>query len=637
MAGKRIQSLFETDSKEAMADALILNEPDECSLEAMEQKLNVHFTKQEVYQLCCILHPMLRSHSAIHKITRSGEKKVCKEILGILSSNTNKLDMMRGLAFFLCDKSNLSHYTDTLSPEMQELWRRLLTNFYVSETEAMAILKREENMISHSSSWYSSRGEGWKSKQFYFFSYTRSNSATRLTRYGYRERDYFIYLYPEFYRVFYPLFFPEHEQPPVIVSQLPNEQYSVFDFEADSLAKYTLLSGMLETKEIGFTKRGLSLSDLKRAGKRLGMEELFPADAPDPQAGMRQRFYVAMNTINEKILQKRGAKDKSYQEQMRRFVAHVTDVEPLLVPCLLPHIKGLRKKFVETGRIKKICKMLFNWLMESDDKDGWLSIADIVPAEMSSDNVESARRTLLVFDHQEQNDDVVIVNEFSKHKIAVDSFLNEFGLTTLKSVAVMLSSLGLVQVALSPLHRSESPFARVEYARLTPLGRYAFGLTDEYEPPQIEQRAYFELDPERLIIRSLIDPNPYGQLLLDSSVSISKNRFETSPSSFLANCHNREDVERKIALFKQFISSELPPLWKQFFDSLLLHCHPLTTETATYRHYRLSPDNTDLIRLITTDERIRQLVIRAEGYLILVRQEDLNKFETILKKYGYLL
>jgi hypothetical protein len=281
--------------------------------------------------------------------------------------------------------------------------------------------------------------------------------------------------------------------------------------------------------------------------------------------------------------------------------------------------------------------MLFNWLMESDDKDGWLSIADIVPAEMSSDNVESARRTLLVFDHQEQNDDVVMVNEFSKHKIAVDSFLNEFGLTTLKSVAVMLSSLGLAQVALSPLHRSESPFARVEYARLTPLGRYAFGLTDEYEPPQIEQRAYFELDPERLIIRSLADPNPYGQLLLDSSVSISKNRFETSPSSFLANCHNREDVERKIALFKQFISSELPPLWKQFFDSLLQHCHPLTTETATYRHYRLSPDNTDLIRLITTDERIRQLVIRAEGYLILVRQEDLNKFETILKKYGYLL
>ena len=149
--------------------------------------------------------------------------------------------------------------------------------------------------------------------------------------------------------------------------------------------------------------------------------------------------------------------------------------------------------------------------------------------------------------------------------------------------------------------------------------------------------AYFELDPERLIIRSLFEPNPYAQLLKDTSVPISKNRFETSALSFLANCHTKADVESKIKIFRQFISDELPPLWEQFFKSLLQHCHPLKEDTQSYKRYTLDPENRDLVLLVTTDPVLRQIVIRAENYRIMVKTEDLKKFETQLKKHGYLL
>ena len=155
--------------------------------------------------------------------------------------------------------------------------------------------------------------------------------------------------------------------------------------------------------------------------------------------------------------------------------------------------------------------------------------------------------------------------------------------------------------------------------------------------PKIEQEVYFELDPERLIIRSLKDPNPYEQLLRDTAEPISRGRFQTSALSFLSGCHSREDVEGKISIFKQFIANELPPLWEQFFQSLLQHCKPLEEDKASYRHYTLQPDNRELIHLITTDPTLRQLAIRAEGFRLLVRIEDIRKFENQLKKHGYLI
>lgn len=53
------------------------------------------------------------------------------------------------------------------------------------------------------------------------------------------------------------------------------------------------------------------------------------------------------------------------------------------------------------------------------------------------------------------------------------------------------------------------------------------------------------------IVNELTDEATYAQLLLDTSVAISRNRFETSAQSFLAHCASRKDVEEKIGLSEQ--------------------------------------------------------------------------------------
>ena len=87
----------------------------------------------------------------------------------------------------------------------------------------------------------------------------------------------------------------------------------------------------------------------------------------------------------------------------------------------------------------------------------------------------------------------------------------------------------------------------------------------------------------------------------------------------------------------QFIADKLPPLWKEFFKTLLQHCHPLQEDSTAYRHYTIDTENRELQQLITNDPVLRQLVIRAEGYRILVKLDDIRKFENQLKKHGYLL
>ena len=288
-------------------------------------------------------------------------------------------------------------------------------------------------------------------------------------------------------------------------------------------------------------------------------------------------------------------------------------------------------------RCKKEKAELLDLMKEQPDE--WYSPNDVMLKILAlEDTTISAHYSILVFypPYEEYNNN--LTNDYSGRSITVDRYTQEFGYTGLQSFAMLMASLGIFQVALNlKAKRQLSPYDSVEYIRLTPLGRYALGLTDDYDPPQLEHTAYFELDPDRLIIRSLTQPNPYEQLLSDTSTPISKNRFETSATSFLANCSSRSDVENKISTFRQFIASDLPPLWEQFFNQLLQHIHPLHEDTTPYKHFTLQPDDHELISLITTDPVLRQIVIRAEGYRIMVLATDMKKFTDRMKKHGYLL
>ena len=596
--------------------------------------LTSSYTKDGLLTLATLFREALRDHTLL-KANANGQMTICQEVIPIVSGSGLKDHIAEAIAFMLTEPDNLRVYTDSLSEGMQDLWRQVLVNIYVSEEQAKRLLNTDR-IFKNADRWYSYfDSASWAQPGFDFFDRCRSLSP-EFARYHYRENRYFIKADEKFCRYFFRVFFPEAFDEELSLAQLPEGNYRVFDMEQECQARYTLMSSLLKTGRVALTAKGISLADIKRAARQLGLEEFY-VNAP-MRDNIRSTFYISMMGFCYHLLsgKKKNAQEPAYHELLQRLFAVTDQFEDYLQTLLLPHIKGLRKKMTDTNNLQSLFDHFCQWMTEEPER--WVPVQDIFMKvyELNIDLTPEYIDTL-VFWPFDQKAEVEIVNEFSGKKIAANSFVMEFGYASLQAIAFMFASLGMAELALSPIRRNDSPFAEAEYIRLTPLGRYVLGVSDDYEAPEQEHIAYFELDPERLIIRSLVDPNPYAQLLLDTSVAISRNRFETSPQSFLAHCVTRKDVEEKIGIFQQFVSNELPPLWKQFFDSLLQHCNPLTKERPDFLLYRLAPDNIDLIRLLTTSETLKKLYIRAEGYLILVKKDDQRKFTDELKKHGYLL
>lgn len=614
---------------------LVLEEPTADQWIAITDFLESRSTKNQLLNYAGALAPWLSKYGKVMRTTRNGRVVEATEAMLMSKPNTSKHNIAQVLALVLASEQNLKMYVDSMSNELQELWRTLLFKLFVTQKEAKQILKTTSNLFSQERSYYYySDKVVWNKREFGWFTTSNLRSA-EVGHYGYRDYESYITISPAVHALFMPVFFPETFDQEVGINNLPEGHYRTINLEADSYAHYQLFCGLYQQGEFPLKKKGIGVADMKRAQKKLSLAEFFPGDTTEFRTNLRAFSFIQLLTLTKQFLIK--SSNPTYEETVRQLLSEFSRLNYWLVGLLYPHIKGLRQQMTEYGKQGKLCNTMFTWLREEPDR--WVSIRDIYLKIYGIENGENTQRfTTLVFYPNDEQSTTQMTNEYTGNTIAANSYAMEFGYTGLQMCAFLLASIGAAEIAINEEKNPElSPFDSLEYIRLTPLGRYALSLTDEYEAPEQEHIAYFELDPERLIIRSLVEPNPYAQLLMDTSHAISRSRFETSALSFLASCHTKADVESKIKIFRQFISSDLPPLWEQFFKSLLQHCHPLKEDKTAYKRYTLDPENRDLVQLITTDPALRQLVIRAEGYRIMVKNDDLKKFETQLKKHGYLL
>ena len=106
---------------------------------------------------------------------------------------------------------------------------------------------------------------------------------------------------------------------------------------------------------------------------------------------------------------------------------------------------------------------------------------------------------------------------------------------------------------------------------------------------------------------------------------------------FLKNCKTKRDVADKVDFFHQYICAEPPGVWTDFFRTIEQRCDPLKAPNESYSVYMVDAADTYLISLLTTDTVLKGIVIRAEGYRILIPSSKRSTFVSRLKSFGYLL
>jgi len=206
----------------------------------------------------------------------------------------------------------------------------------------------------------------------------------------------------------------------------------------------------------------------------------------------------------------------------------------------------------------------------------------------------------------------------------------------------LFAAFGLMDIAYNtpnlsiPGTSGYSPYDELKYIKLNKLGAYVLGISDTYEASENVSKSSIELSDKSLTI--VIDEADHTApiLLKPYAQRASPNRYQTNFSYFLNSVTDKKTLEDKITLFKQTVKVEIPEIWNQFFNDLHKKIDPVK-KIFGHNIFRIPPDNKELMRLIAKDATLQKLCLKAEGYHIIVKNSNLNKFKSRLQEFGYLM
>jgi hypothetical protein len=210
-----------------------------------------------------------------------------------------------------------------------------------------------------------------------------------------------------------------------------------------------------------------------------------------------------------------------------------------------------------------------------------------------------------------------------------------------KGSVFLYAAFGLIEIAYADINTSElgstfySGYDGLMYCRLTPLGAYVLGLTKSYDAPDSQQKNTIQLSDDSLVILAEGDTAVINVMLANYAEKLANNRYRVTNGYFLKDCKNRKDIENKIALFKNTVGINLPPLWEKYFSELLSNAKAIKQQNQI-TILRLPADRKELHRLIAQDAILKQIVLKAENYYILIANTDVAKFKSRMKEFGYI-
>lgn len=182
-----------------------------------------------------------------------------------------------------------------------------------------------------------------------------------------------------------------------------------------------------------------------------------------------------------------------------------------------------------------------------------------------------------------------------------------------------------------------SAYDTLKAVRLNPLGAYLAGRTKgDYTPKVNTSTQALRFDEQSLLI--FCDPgNAVAETILANYAErVSPTRFRITAQTFLKDCKTKAQLVSKVSLFTKSIAPDLPANWLTFFDELVGKAEPLEA-VKNMAVFRVPGKNEALIRLMAQDEVLKTMVVKAEGFRILIADDQLPRFKNRLRELGYLI
>lgn len=541
-----------------------------------------------------------------------------------------KAELLNFASLFF-NEDNFHLFLETLPDNVRAIWIAAADKIFLSEKEANELLGEECVIDTHR--WHqvgvcNTLGEG-------IFKITSSE------RFDYSDNNTYYLTFKSYWLRELTYRCSHHTLKDCQTAVLP-DKLTVFNAEADLFQEIPILNNLRESGMLTLGRTHFFTAKLRKAldKARINNFNLNEKSTKYYEETLRSYYLIITYLLTCERTYDHVINSASPLQLIQLCVKYVFDHTSKFCKLFLPHITCIDRDYDYSHRNTNRLMRSFERSLLTLKSSMWVSIEQVLYQTRCFFDNKTYVSILIQEPTSYYNIGFKLHDKNADEPIKYDEIITRVTYQSIKSVLLAMASWGIIEIAYDPTTTGNGPSYLTDalrYVRLTNLGKYVLGEAKSYQLPatMVNTRKDFELNTDRLLIK-VLNPNSKGNFALEKiAAPITSQLYRTNFSVFLKECNTKDDIVKNIDLFKKYIANEPPQIWEDFFNAMLERTNALKKVRTSYITRSIDAKDKELQDIIMHDPNIKQYILRAEGYVVLIEQAHLNNVNNILKTYGY--
>lgn len=541
-----------------------------------------------------------------------------------------KAELLNFASLFF-NEDNFHLFLETLPDNVRAIWIAAADKIFLSEKDANELLGEECLIDTHR--WHqvgvcNTLGEG-------IFKITSSE------RFDYSDNNTYYLTFKSYWLRELTYRCSHHTLKDCQTAVLP-DKLTVFNAEADLFQEIPILNNLRESGMLTLGRTHFFTAKLRKAldKARINNFNLNEKSTKYYEETLRSYYLIITYLLTCERTYDHVINSASPLQLIQLCVKYVFDHTSKFCKLFLPHITCIDRDYDYSHRNTNRLMRSFERSLLTLKSSMWVSIEQVLYQTRCFFDHKTYVSILIQEPTSYYNIGFKLHDKNADEPIKYDEIITRVTYQSIKSVLLALASWGIIEIAYDPTTTGNGPSYLTDalrYVRLTNLGKYVLGEAKSYQLPatMVNTCKDFELNADRLLIK-VLNPNSKGSFALEKiATPITSQLYRTDFSVFLKECNTKDDIVKNINLFKKYIANEPPQIWAGFFNAMLERSNALKKVRTSYITRSIDAKDKELQDIIMHDPNIKQYILRAEGYVVLIEQAHLSDVNNILKTYGY--
>lgn len=537
-----------------------------------------------------------------------------------------KAELLNFASLFF-NEDNFHLFLETLPDNVRAIWIAAADKIFLSEKEANELLGEECVIDTHR--WHqvgvcNTLGEG-------IFKITSSE------RFDYSDNNTYYLTFKSYWLRELTYRCSHHTLKDCQTAVLP-DKLTVFNAEADLFQEIPILNNLRESGMLTLGRTHFFTAKLRKAldKARINNFNLNEKSTKYYEETLRSYYLIITYLLTCERTYDHVINSASPLQLIQLCVKYVFDHTSKFCKLFLPHITCIDRDYDYSHRNTNRLMRSFERSLLTLKSSMWVSIEQVLYQTRCFFDNKTYVSILIQEPTSYYNIGFKLHDKNADEPIKYDEIITRVTYQSIKSVLLAMASWGIIEIAYDPTTTGNGPSYLTDalrYVRLTNLGKYVLGEAKSYQLPatMVNTRKDFELNTDRLLIK-VLNPNSKGSFALEKiATPITSQLYRTDFSVFLKECNTKDDIVKNINLFKKYIANEPPQIWAGFFNAMLERSNALKKVRTSYITRSIDAKDKELQDIIMHDPNIKQYILRAEGYVVLIEQAHLSNVNNILK------